>query len=110
MEVRVLDMKGEERGGKVGVNDGVLGIEGKDEVVYVEVKEYVGKEGEGRGKCKERREMRGCSGKVGGEKGGGGGGGGGDGEGGEGGGEGEGMMGDVEIVGVGVGWGWEWGW
>ena len=72
MEVSVLDIKGQETGRKVTLNESVYGIEPNDHVLYLDVKQYLANQRQGTAKSKERREHSGSTRKLGRQKGGGG--------------------------------------
>ena len=72
MEVSVLDIKGQETGRKVALNDAIFGIEPNDHVLYLDVKQYLANQRQGTAKSKERSEMSGSTRKLGRQKGGGG--------------------------------------
>lgn len=72
MEVSVLNIKGEDTGRKVQLNDSVFGIEPNDHVIYLDVKRYMAAQRQGTAKTKERSEMSGSTRKLGRQKGGGG--------------------------------------
>ena len=72
MEVNVLDIQGKETGRKVVLNDAIYAIEPNDHVLYLDVKQYLGKQRQGTAKAKERSEMSGSTRKLGRQKGGGG--------------------------------------
>ncbi len=72
MEVSVLDIKGQETGRKVALNDAVFGIEPNDHVLYLDVKQYLANQRQGTAKSKERSEVSGSTRKLGRQKGGGG--------------------------------------
>ena len=72
MEVSVLDIKGQETGRKVALNDAVFGIEPNDHVLYLDVKQYLANQRQGTAKAKERSEVSGSTRKLGRQKGGGG--------------------------------------
>ena len=61
MEVSVLDIKGQETGRKVALNDAVFGIEPNDHVLYLDVKQYLANQRQGTAKSKERSEMSGST-------------------------------------------------
>ena len=65
MEVSVLDIKGQETGRKVALNDAVFGIEPNDHVLYLDVKQYLANQRQGTAKSKERSEMSGSTRKLG---------------------------------------------
>ena len=72
MEVSVLNIKGEDTGRKVVLNDPVFGIEPNDHAIYLDVKQYLAAQRQGTAKSKERSEMSGSTRKLGRQKGGGG--------------------------------------
>ena len=72
MEVSVLDIKGQETGRKVALNEAVFGIEPNDHVLYLDVKQYLANQRQGTAKSKERSEINGSTRKLGRQKGGGG--------------------------------------
>ena len=72
MEVSVLNIKGEDTGRKVVLNDSVFGIEPNDPAIYLDVKQYLAAQRQGTAKSKERSEMSGSTRKLGRQKGGGG--------------------------------------
>ena len=72
MEVSVFNIKGEDTGRKVTLNDSVFGIEPNDHVIYLDVKQYLAAQRQGTAKSKERSEMSGSTRKLGRQKGGGG--------------------------------------
>jgi len=72
MEVSVLDIKGQETGRKVALNEAVFGIEPNDHVLYLDVKQYLANQRQGTHKAKERSEHAGSTRKLGRQKGGGG--------------------------------------
>jgi large subunit ribosomal protein L4 len=72
MEVSVLNIKGQETGRKVALNEAVYGIEPNDHVIYLDVKQYMANKRQGNAKSKERSEISGSTRKLGRQKGGGG--------------------------------------
>ncbi len=72
MEVSVLNIKGQETGRKVALNDAIFGIEPNDHVIYLDVKQYMADQRQGTAKSKERSEISGSTRKLGRQKGGGG--------------------------------------
>lgn len=72
MEVSVLNIKGEDTGRKVVLNESVFGIEPNDHAIYLDVKQYLAAQRQGTAKSKERSEMSGSTRKLGRQKGGGG--------------------------------------
>ena len=72
MEVSVYNVKGEDTGRKVVLDDAVFGIEPNDHAIYLAVKLYRANQRQGTHKSKERSEMSGSTRKLGRQKGGGG--------------------------------------
>lgn len=72
MEASVFNIKGEDTGKKVVLNDSVFGIEPNDHVIYMDVKQYLANKRQGTHKSKERSEISGSTKKLGRQKGGGG--------------------------------------
>ncbi len=72
MEVSVLNIKGEDTGRKVTLNDTIFGIEPNDHAIYLDVKRYMAAQRQGTAKTKERSELSGSTRKLGRQKGGGG--------------------------------------
>ena len=72
MEINVLNIKGQETGRKVTLNDAIFGIEPNDHVIYLDVKQYLANQRQGTAKAKERSEHKGSTRKLGRQKGGGG--------------------------------------
>ncbi len=72
MEVSVLNIKGQETGKKVELNDAIFGIEPNDHVVYLAVNQYLASQRQGTHKSKERSEIAGSTRKLIRQKGGGG--------------------------------------
>lgn len=73
MELAVYNIKGEETGKKVTLNDAVFAIENVNEhVVYLDVKQFLANQRQGTHKSKERSEVSGSTRKLGRQKGGGG--------------------------------------
>ena len=72
MEVSVLNIKGQETGRKVTLNEAIFGIEPNDHVLYLDVKQYLAAQRQGTAKTKERSELSGSTRKLGRQKGGGG--------------------------------------
>ena len=54
MELSVLNIKGQETGRKVSLNEAIFGIEPNDHVLYLDVKQYLGNQRQGTAKAKER--------------------------------------------------------
>ena len=72
MEINVLNIKGQETGRKVTLNESIFGIEPNDHVIYLDVKRYLADQRQGTSKAKERSEHAGSTRKLGRQKGGGG--------------------------------------
>ena len=72
MEINVLNIKGQETGRKVTLNESIFGIEPNDHVIYLDVKQYMANQRQGTAKAKERSEHKGSTRKLGRQKGGGG--------------------------------------
>ena len=72
MEVNVLNIKGEDTGRKVSLNDAIFGIEPNDHAIYLAVKQFMANQRQGTHKSKERSEISGSTRKLGRQKGGGG--------------------------------------
>ena len=72
MELNVYNIKGEDTGKKVTLEDGVFGIEPNDHIIYMDVKQYMANKRQGTAKSKERSEISGSTRKLGRQKGGGG--------------------------------------
>lgn len=72
MEVNVYNIKGEDTGRKVTLNDSIFGIEPNDHAIYLDVKQFMANQRQGTHKAKERSEISGSTRKIGRQKGGGG--------------------------------------
>lgn len=72
MELSVFNIKGEDTGRKVTLNESVFGIEPNNHAIYLSVKQYLAAQRQGTAKAKERSEMSGSTRKLGRQKGGGG--------------------------------------
>ena len=72
MELSVYNIKGEDTGRKVSLDDSVFGIEPNEHVMYLDVKQYLANKRQGTHKSKERSEISGSTRKLGRQKGGGG--------------------------------------
>ena len=64
MEISVLNIKGQETGRKVTLNDAIFGIEPNDHVLYLDVKQYLANQRQGTHKSKERSEHAGSTRKL----------------------------------------------
>ena len=72
MEIDVLNIKGENTGRKITLNESIFGIEPNDHILYLDVKQYLANQRQGTAKSKERSELSGSTRKLGSQKGGGG--------------------------------------
>ena len=72
MEVSVLNVKGQDTGRKVSLNDAIYAIEPNDHAIYLDVKLIMANQRQGTAKSKERSEIAGSTRKLGRQKGGGG--------------------------------------
>ena len=72
MEVSVFNIKGEDTGRKVTLDESIFGIEPNEHVVYLDVRQYLANQRQGTHKSKERSEISGSTRKLGRQKGGGG--------------------------------------
>lgn len=72
MEVSVLNIKGEDTGRKVVLNDSIFSVEPNDHAIYLDVKQFMANQRQGTAKSKERSEVSGSTSKLGRQKGGGG--------------------------------------
>ncbi len=72
MEIDVLNIKGENTGRKITLNESIFGIEPNDHILYLDVKQYLANQRQGTAKSKERSELSGSTRKLGRQKGGGG--------------------------------------
>lgn len=72
MELKVVNIKGEDTGKVVSLSDAVFGIEPNDHAIYLDVKQYLANQRQGTHKTKGRSEVAGSTRKLGRQKGGGG--------------------------------------
>ena len=72
MEVSVYNIKGEDTGRKITLNESIFGIEPNDHAIYLDVKQFLANQRQGTAKSKERSEVSGSTRKLGRQKGGGG--------------------------------------
>jgi large subunit ribosomal protein L4 len=72
MEVNVYNVKGEDTGRKIALNESVFGIVPNDHAIYLDVKQFMANNRQGTHKAKERSEVSGSTRKLGRQKGGGG--------------------------------------
>lgn len=64
MELSVYNIKGEDTGKKVTLNDAVFGIEPNEHAIYLDVKQYMANKHQGTHKSKERSEVSGSTRKL----------------------------------------------
>ncbi len=64
MELSVYNIKGEDTGKKVTLNDAVFGIEPNDHAIYLDVKQFLANQRQGTHKSKERSEVSGSTRKL----------------------------------------------
>jgi len=72
MELNILNIKGEDTGRKVSLNDTIFGIEPNDHAIYLDVKQYLANQRQGTHSSKGRSQMSGSTRKLGKQKGSGG--------------------------------------
>ena len=72
MKLNVLNIKGEDTGKTVTLNDEIFGIEPNDHAIYLDVKQHLANKRQGTHKAKERGEVAGSTRKLIRQKGGGG--------------------------------------
>ena len=72
MELKVYNIKGEDTGRKITLNDSIFAIEPNDHAIYLDVKQYLANQRQGTHKAKGRSELAGSTRKLGRQKGGGG--------------------------------------
>ena len=72
MELSVSNIKGEDTGRKITLDDAVFAIEPNDHAIYLDVKQYLANQRQGTHKSKERSEISGSTRKLIRQKGGGG--------------------------------------
>lgn len=72
MEVSVYNIKGEDTGKKIALNDSVFNVEPNEHAIYLDVKQYLANQRQGTHKTKGRSEVAGSTRKLGRQKGGGG--------------------------------------
>jgi large subunit ribosomal protein L4 len=64
MELAVYNIKGEETGKNVTLNDSIFGIDPNDHAIYLDVKQYQANGRQGTHKAKERSEVAGSTKKI----------------------------------------------
>ena len=72
MELSVYNIKGEDTGRKITLDDAVFAVEPNDHAIYLDVKQYLANQRQGTHKSKERSEISGSTRKLIRQKGGGG--------------------------------------
>ena len=72
MELNIFNIKGEDTGRKISLDETVFGIEPNDHAIYLDVKQYLANQRQGTHKTKGRSEVKGSRRKLGRQKGGGG--------------------------------------
>ena len=72
MELKVVNIKGEDTGRVVSLSDAVFGIEPNDHAIYLDVKQYLANQRQGTHQTKGRSQLSGSTRKLGRQKGGGG--------------------------------------
>ena len=72
MELNIVNIKGEDTGRKVSLNDTIFGIEPNDHAIYLDVKQYMANQRQGTHSSKGRSQLSGSTRKLGKQKGGGG--------------------------------------
>ncbi len=72
MELNIVNIKGEDTGRKVSLNDAIFGIEPNDHAIYLDVKQYLANQRQGNHSSKGRSQLSGSTRKLGKQKGGGG--------------------------------------
>jgi len=72
MELKVVNIKGEDTGKVVSLSDAVFGIEPNDHAIYLDVKQYLANQRQGTHSSKGRSQLSGSTRKLGRQKGGGG--------------------------------------
>jgi len=64
MELKVYNIKGEDTGRMVNLNDSIFGLEPNDHAIYLDVKQYMANNRQGTHKSKERAEIKGSTRKL----------------------------------------------
>jgi large subunit ribosomal protein L4 len=64
MELKVYNIKGEDTGRMVNLNDSIFGVEPNDHAIYLDVKQYMANNRQGTHKSKERSEIKGSTRKL----------------------------------------------
>jgi len=64
MELKVYNIKGEDTGRQVNLNDSIFGVEPNDHAIYLDVKQFMANNRQGTHKSKERAEIAGSTRKL----------------------------------------------
>jgi len=64
MELKVYNIKGEDTGRQVNLDDAIFGIEPNDHAIYLDVKQYRANNRQGTHKAKERADIKGSTRKI----------------------------------------------
>jgi large subunit ribosomal protein L4 len=64
MELKVYNIKGEDTGRQINLNDSIFGCEPNDHAIYLDVKQYLANNRQGTHKSKERAEISGSTRKL----------------------------------------------
>ncbi|HLR49917.1 MAG TPA: 50S ribosomal protein L4 [Candidatus Sphingobacterium stercoripullorum] len=64
MEIKVVNVSGEETGAKVQLPESIFGIEPNDHAIYLDVKQFLANQRQGTHKTKQRNEVKGSSRKL----------------------------------------------
>ncbi|WP_321519362.1 50S ribosomal protein L4 [uncultured Bacteroides sp.] len=64
MEINVYNIKGEDTGRKITLNESIFGIEPNDHAIYLDVKQFMANKRQGTHKSKERSELSGSTRKL----------------------------------------------
>lgn len=64
MEIKVVNLSGEETGAKVQLPESIFGVEPSDHAIYLDVKQYMANQRQGTHKAKQRHELSGSTRKL----------------------------------------------
>lgn len=64
MEIKVLNISGQETGRMVQLDDSIFAIEPNDHAIYLDVKQYLANQRQGTHKSKQRNEVSGSTRKL----------------------------------------------
>ncbi len=64
MELSVVDIKGQDTGRKVSLDESIFNVDSKNHIVYLEIKRYLAAQRQGTHKSKERAEISGSTRKL----------------------------------------------